>query len=366
MLGIGEKVEKVILVVSDFHLGKGPYNEDGSLNFLEDFFYDDKFAEFLEYYDKKYPSAEIELVFNGDIFDLLQVDYREEYPARITEENALYRFNKIIEGHSVFFDALKMFLSKPGRKLVYVQGNHDAGFLFPRVRDRLEEVLGVPYHYAGMRYKTSGYWIEHGQQYEPSNRYDENELFLTKGIPEPIVNLPWGSVYVISILNKLRLKRPYVDKVRPFSLYFRWALINDFFWGIWALLRSFLFFLSKQFIKSRWYRTSIKETFDIIKEHSFFYKPLESSAEKILTSTDYHTVVFSHTHKMMYKSFKNERRYFNTGCWIEMIDLDLVHFGKNLRFTFVEVDFYKSGKSEAHLKEWKGKWREVEEVFQHY
>ncbi len=362
---IGNKIERIILVVSDFHLGKGPYNEDGSLNFLEDFFYDDKFEEFLDYYDRKYSSAEIELVLNGDIFDLLQVDYREEYPARITEENALYRFNKIVEGHPVFFDALRKFLSKPNRKLVYIQGNHDAGFLFPRVRDRLEEVIGVPYHYAGMMYKTGGYWIEHGQQYEPSNRYKEDELFITRGVPEPIVNLPWGSVYVISILNKLRMKRPYVDKVRPFSLYFRWGLINDFFWGVMALLRSFLFFLSKQFIKTRWYRTSLKETFEIIMEKSFAH-PLEKSAEKILKTTDYHTVIFSHTHKMMIKTFKEGKKYINTGCWIEMIDLDLVHFGKNLRFTYAEIDFYKNGDSEAFLREWRGPCKEVEEVYQHY
>jgi hypothetical protein len=49
-----------------------------------------------------------------------------------------------------------------------------------------------------------------------------------------------------------------------------------------------------------------------------------------------------------------------------MIDLDLVHFGKNLRFSFVEIDYYRNGERETKLQEWRGKWREIEPIYQHY
>ena len=39
---------KLKLVISDFHIGKGRYLPDGRKNYLEDFYQDEKFAEFLE------------------------------------------------------------------------------------------------------------------------------------------------------------------------------------------------------------------------------------------------------------------------------------------------------------------------------
>jgi hypothetical protein len=38
------------LVLSDFHLGKGRYLENGQVNTLEDFDEDEKFIEFLDHY----------------------------------------------------------------------------------------------------------------------------------------------------------------------------------------------------------------------------------------------------------------------------------------------------------------------------
>ena len=61
---------KLKLVVSDFHLGKGPYRDDGSVNVFEDFRQDGKFAQFLDYHsDGEWKDAEVELVVNGDFFN---------------------------------------------------------------------------------------------------------------------------------------------------------------------------------------------------------------------------------------------------------------------------------------------------------
>ncbi len=75
------------LVVSDLHLGTGV--PDGQLNPLEDFFYDDRFAELLEHYDRRCGEhTQIELILNGDIFDLLKVQIAGEWPTEITAEVA--------------------------------------------------------------------------------------------------------------------------------------------------------------------------------------------------------------------------------------------------------------------------------------
>jgi hypothetical protein len=74
------------LVVSDFHLGKGPYRDDGSVNVFEDFRHDGKFAQFLDYHSNgEWKDAEVELIDNGDFLNLLTVDLDGRMQEAITE-----------------------------------------------------------------------------------------------------------------------------------------------------------------------------------------------------------------------------------------------------------------------------------------
>ena len=73
-----KKRRKLKLVLSDLHLGKGMRLPNGAINFLEGFYYDDQFVEFIHYYSSGvYRHHDIELIINGDFFDFLQVDYKE-------------------------------------------------------------------------------------------------------------------------------------------------------------------------------------------------------------------------------------------------------------------------------------------------
>ena len=92
------------LVVSDFHLGKGRYFEDGTQNIMEDFIYDREFAEFLNYYRSGgFAEAEVELILNGDILNLLQIDTWGVYTHLITESSVTRAVQRIVEGHPEFF-----------------------------------------------------------------------------------------------------------------------------------------------------------------------------------------------------------------------------------------------------------------------
>ena len=76
------------LVVSDFHLGKGRYFRDGTQNILEDFIYDREFAEFLAYYRTgEFSDVDVELILNGDILNLLQIDYYGVHTHLITDRS---------------------------------------------------------------------------------------------------------------------------------------------------------------------------------------------------------------------------------------------------------------------------------------
>src|SRR3954462_12479451 len=131
---------KYKLVVSDFHLGKGRYFEDGTQNIMEDFIYDREFSEFLNYYRSGiFADAEVELILNGDILNLLQIDIYGVHTHLITERSVIRAVEKIVAGHPDFFHALRRFAATPGHTISYVVGNHDSGMLFSGARGVFSE-----------------------------------------------------------------------------------------------------------------------------------------------------------------------------------------------------------------------------------
>jgi len=81
-------VQKVVLVISDLHLGAGKMIK-GKRNLLEDFHYDNELVDFLNYYSSgDYQDIEVELVINGDFFDFLAVPYVEFYDDEFWSEKA--------------------------------------------------------------------------------------------------------------------------------------------------------------------------------------------------------------------------------------------------------------------------------------
>src|SRR5690606_24144179 len=123
--------KKIKLVCSDLHVGAGRLLEDGRLNLLEEFYFDDKFSEFLNYYSTgAFADAEVELILNGDIFNFLQTDYKGHFLTCITESITLDQIRRMVTGHPVFFRALRDFAAK-GHEITFVVGNHDQGMLWP-------------------------------------------------------------------------------------------------------------------------------------------------------------------------------------------------------------------------------------------
>ena len=112
-MSLGKK-KQIKLVISDLHVGLGRVLDNGQLNSLEEFTFDEKFGEFLHYYTTgKYADYEVELILNGDILNFLQVDYRGHYLTVITEPICLDILSRIVAGHSVFFKALREFAAAP-------------------------------------------------------------------------------------------------------------------------------------------------------------------------------------------------------------------------------------------------------------
>jgi UDP-2,3-diacylglucosamine pyrophosphatase LpxH len=357
---------KLKVVISDFHLGKGPYRDDGSVNVFEDFRADGRFAEFLDYHRAgDHAEDEVELIVNGDFFNLLSVDLDGRLADAMTERVVIEKIAAIVRGHPQVFDALRRFATSPGKSIVFVMGNHDPGFLFGGVRDLVSEVVGGRHAYVLDGYDFDGVHVEHGMQHEPLNAYDPKRYFVERG-GQVSINLPLGARYILEVLNSEKALRPYIDKVAPFRRYMGWALLNDpavvfkisaksIDFGLRAVARTLL---------RRFPHVDEVSPREVLERLVLFtaYPTLEREAKHLLAKRGYHTVVMGHTHVPLYREYARDKVYINTGTWNPMVQLDMANFGRTELLTYAHVEWVE-GRPRARLREWRGVQRPAEDVF---
>lgn len=355
--------KKIKLVVSDLHLGVGRVLDNGQINSLEEFYFDEKFVEFLHFYTTgKYADAEVELIMNGDVFNLLQVDYNDHYLTVITEAVSLAKFKRIVKGHQVFIKALKEFAAGEGHSITYVVGNHDQGLFWPGVRAYFNEVLETNVRYKNIVYYFDGVHIEHGHMHEAANRLDPRKFFLKKSLPEPILNLPFGSHFFIEFVLKIKHTYPHVDKIRPFDRMMRWALVNETWFTIKGFFGLIFYFLKSIFVNDPRRQFPFKRILQVLLESAVF-PDLSEAARRILSDERIHTVIFGHTHVYQYRQWSKDREYFNTGTWTDITSLDIASLGKITKLTYVLLEYPEGdGRPRGRLKEWHGYHRIEEDV----
>ena len=356
-------LKKVKLVVSDFHLGKGRRLSDGSQNLLEDFRSDRQFVDFLDYYMKgPYKRCDVELILNGDFFNLLQVDYRDQFTDFITEADSLHKLRSILLGHEALFKKMSEFSRESHHSLIFVLGNHDPGLLWEGVQEALREFLGGDVKFEMKSYRSDGIHVEHGNQYQIDNRYNYDRLFLTKNLPEPIINLPFGSFLCVHYLHEIKKERPYFDKVYPFSLYLRWALFHDTWFALKSTFKLVVWFLKFILTPNPARKLTFMQVIGILGQASIHPK-IHNDAKRILfAEEECRIVVFGHTHQHRHIQFKPGKDYFNSGTWNERISLEVGSLGRVLNHTFVQIDFDKAGIPRGALKEWRGHIDVVEDL----
>jgi UDP-2,3-diacylglucosamine pyrophosphatase LpxH len=361
-------MRRVKIIVNDFHIGKGTLLRDGTVNILEDFRFGKYFVEFLEYYSSgEFANAEVELIINGDFLNLLQIDFHGIHSYLVTEKMVAHSVRAIISGHPDVFDALKLFAEGENRRIAYVIGNHDIGMLFDEPRKILREVVGKKIRFYDTYYEFESVRVEHGHMYEAINATDPQKFLLRDpDYPEPVLNLPWASLFCAVFLPKIKKERPFVDKVKPFTGYMRWALLHDTLFALrmgFYILSSFLrmyvlarrhplldFHLSWAKIKGTTiYPSFVKEAWKILKKNPHL-----------------HAVIFGHTHVMRYRQWGGGKEYFNTGTWNEVTSLDIADFGLQTLLTYGFIELPPPGvpgsKARIRLKEWKGHWRPERET----
>ncbi|MCS6838852.1 MAG: metallophosphoesterase [Bdellovibrionaceae bacterium] len=355
--------KKIKLVLSDLHLGKGRQPPtDQTVNELEEFLYDQKLIEFLNYYSSgEYLNADVEVIFNGDFLNLLQVDYRGHFLTVFTESICLEILQSIIAGHREVFDALAKFLQHPNKSITYVIGNHDQAMLWPSCRQALNQAVGRPIQYKNIVYFFDGVHIEHGHMHEAANRFDPKRFFLKQNIVEPILNLPIGSIFFVELVLKIKQDYPYVDKIRPFINMAKWTLFNKPLLFLKAWWWALCFLYQGLFKKDPRRTITLKQVARIAAEN-VIQLDLSKAARQVLRDPQTYMVIFGHNHVYEYRRWK-DKEYFNCGTWTEVVSLDVSSLGRNTRLTFVYLEWSPElSRYRGRLKEWKGFHRIEEDI----
>jgi len=360
--------KKAIISISDLHLGAGPF-VDRRDNPLEEFHRDKELEKFLEYFSTgSYENFSVELVINGDFLDFLAVPYGNFFEDQYwSEKAALSRLEMIYKGHKQVFVALEKFLSKPHKKLIYILGNHDGELILPEVYRRFfeffnpsvrEKITLLPLDDAEYR-PIEEVVFKHGHEYETANYRHSDDAILKDSDGQRFYNPPWGSYYVVSVVNKFKMFTPHIQSVRPIRKFLIHGLIYDTINTVRFMFANVAYFFMVRFIYIFQSNRKPKEIVNLIKQELLLFRNYQLITEQyFLAHPEVKALVVGHTHGPIFKQQWEGPVFINTGTWTKMYNLD---FGRPLvmdpmTFALIQVDDFDDFHSEVSLGlfDWNG------------
>ncbi len=338
-------VQKVVLVISDLHLSAGKMIK-GKRNLLEDFHYDNELVDFLNYYSSgDYFEVEVELVINGDFLDFLAVPYVEFYDDEFwSEAAALAKLRLIMKAHQGVLDALKGFLSRPQKKIVYIIGNHDAEFVFDSLKEEFLAYFGEQAHKMilsnsiSTHVPTPGVCIQHGHQYERAHHFDQENAVIETLNGEKYFIPPWGSYYVTNVINKYKQERSFINAVRPIKHFLIHGIIFDTFFTLRFMLSNFYYFVMVRFWHFYMVKRSLRQVIgDLLRELELFQDYETLTREYFEEHPDTRVLIVGHTHNPTLRIWSDGTVFINTGTWTRMVNLDLGQWNNGNVLSYAKV-----------------------------
>ena len=208
---------RAIIVISDLHMGPGR-DVSGQWHPYEDFRWRDEFITFLNALNQQ--GGDIDLVVNGDLFELLQSPSIACGNPGCTVPQAIQRLDTAAKAHADELIALGKFAAARGNRLYIVPGDHDAALLVLDVWQRVLPAFAAPV--GRVTLVTTGHWtspdgrvhVEHGHQLPLSvDRFSNwpNPWVSVGG--RTYVDRPWGEQVVVPFYNFNEPRYPIVDNI---------------------------------------------------------------------------------------------------------------------------------------------------------
>jgi len=227
--------DRLLVVFSDIEMGAGgPADDFPHAAWLGELL--------LGYTDARYAPLAIDLVFNGDTFDLLKTSVDGTWPRHISAGVALAKLQRVAAAHEPFFDALRLFCERTGPRgaVHFVVGNHDPELVFTAAKDYLRQRCGGSdqIRFPGFELNRGRLHIEHGSQFDPLFRMDVEHPTLERD-GEEILSLSWGAVALLDVAMPLQPLLYHHDRLKPRKLLFELLpelkrLLIDAFWNYWT------------------------------------------------------------------------------------------------------------------------------------
>jgi predicted phosphodiesterase len=363
--------DKTVLVISDLHLGAGRMIR-GRRNLLEDFHHDSEFIDFLRYYSSdQFFEREVEIIINGDFLDFLAVPFVEYFDDEFwSEEAAMEKLKMIIHAHKDVFSALRNFLSKPHKKIVYIIGNHDAEMIFDSLKVEFKKAIGDPpvqkflmRNDLQLYIPVAGVYIQHGHQYEQAHDFVPELSLITAADHKRYFNPPWGSYYVMNVINKYKQERFFINAVRPIKHFLIHGLLFDTFFTVRFILSNIYYFFMVRFwhyflLKIDW-KTILA---DLRKELELFQDYESLTRDFFQQKPQAKVLVVGHTHNPIFRLYSDGTTFINTGTWTNMVNLELGHLQHSQALTYAQFDIFGTNFDiqdfenhvEVDLKVWTG------------
>ena len=348
-------MKRLILIFSDIEAGGGTATDD----FVED----DLLCQTIKenfIHQKKYPT---DLILNGDTFDFMKCPYKGSYPRHITENISLGKLEKIIEAHPLIFKTLAEFLASDKRaRIIFVHGNHDFDLVYPRVQEKMKELLAgndlkmkKRILFPGFEYEDGLLLVEHGSQLDKFFTVDPKKLVYfskTHFIGEPFLLFPWGynALYdhFIHIKEEIPLMERLMPRMRAFNIlpkkYQRrilfgtgWYMVKSFCWTQFTHWDDKLYrFHPKEFLV--YFRNLTKKRFEL---------RIVGPARRKLRKSKYKVLAIGHSHiSNIYRIRK--KVVLNTGNWRD--EYVYSRYGKKFIPKQKSYGFILLDKKEAMLK----------------
>lgn len=357
------------IVLSDLHLGTGV--RSGEPNPFEDFRHDEEVADLLAHYQREHPDTPIEVILNGDIFDLLKVMIGGKWPHEITDEIATEKLRQCLDGHPRFVRALRDFLKVPSHRVVFLPGNHDLDmvmkgpqallrrYIAPNLpEDRLEFVADSDTYYL-----PDGIQIRHGHQLERIHRVDYRRLTKKRRDGTEVLDLPWGSLWILDVMNPAKQKRSYVDRIQPLSRFLLGSFLFDTRFVLHFLWRSTLYFLKWRVFNIGAWRDRLFRIPELLREDILALGGYdEASLRELRRLRGVTHLVLGHSHGPRYLTIEGGKVLVNTGTWMKMINLDVSHLGQDSGLTYCTIGYVDEGPPRVALNRWHGPRRPYEVV----
>ena len=230
--------DRALVIFSDIEMGAG--------GLLDDFPHSAALGRMLlSYNEGPFRDLAVDLVFNGDTFDLLKTPHLGTFPNHITSEVALGKLESVAAAHPRFFEAVQAFVEHPHapRRVHFLVGNHDAELAFPEMQQRIRQLCGGDpgITFPGLRLDVGRVRIEHGAQLDPMFEVNERELFV-EFHGQKVLNLSWGAAALLDTIIPLGHLLCFHDRLKPKAQLLALApeiqeLLVERFWAYW--LRDF-------------------------------------------------------------------------------------------------------------------------------